>query len=381
MKRKQEARKTLSYLIVGIILIVLYKTLDGFSNIFEWTKKLVNLLMPFVLAGLFAYIFYIPCKSIEKTYKNCRFKFLSKRARGFSVFTVYFIIIGLIFIIVNFVMPSITKSITDLASNLPTYYTKTIEYLSDLPEDSILLKLNFDSIVMNLQQINIAEQVLNLINLETIGEYIKSFVGAAGVIFDIFVIIVVSVYLLLERNEIKMFLKSFAEAVFSKDLNKKLAKYYIKTNRVFFSFISSQILDAFIVGILVSIALLILKVKYAILLGFLVGLFNIIPYLGAIAAVVIASIITVFTGGISKALLMLVVVIVLQQIDANIINPKILGSSLELSPIITIFSVTVMGAYFGVLGMFLAVPIAAMVKVLLLDFIDERIREKRLENK
>ena len=113
------------------------------------------------------------------------------------------------------------------------------------------------------------------------------------------------------------------------------------------------------------------------MLGFLIGLFNVIPYLGAIVAVLISSIITIFTGGITQALIMLVAVIVLQQIDANIINPKILGTSLEISPILIIFSVTILGAYFGVLGMFLAVPIAAMIKVLLIDFIDDKNKSKK----
>ena len=114
------------------------------------------------------------------------------------------------------------------------------------------------------------------------------------------------------------------------------------------------------------------------MLGFLIGLFNVIPYLGAIVAVLISSIITIFTGGVTQALIMLVAVIVLQQIDANIINPKILGTSLEISPILIIFSVTILGAYFGVLGMFLAVPIIAVLKVIIEDFIEyrEQIKEK-----
>ena len=89
------------------------------------------------------------------------------------------------------------------------------------------------------------------------------------------------------------------------------------------------------------------------------------------------SLLALFAG----LLLVVICVIVLQQIDANIINPKILGSSLELSPIIIIFSVTIMGAYFGILGMFLAVPIAAMIKVLVLDFIEEKNKEKQIDNK
>ena len=116
--------------------------------------------------------------------------------------------------------------------------------------------------------------------------------------------------------------------------------------------------------------MLILKVKYAVLLGFIIGLFNIIPYFGAIFGIIISIIITIITGGIFQAIWMAVVVIILQQIDANIINPKILGSSLNLSPILVIFAVTIGGTYFGPLGMFLAVPIVAFIKLVLEDFIE-----------
>ena len=118
--------------------------------------------------------------------------------------------------------------------------------------------------------------------------------------------------------------------------------------------------------------MLIIKVKYAPLIGFTIGLFNMIPYIGAIVAVAIGILITFITGGLGKALAMAIVVIILQQIDANIINPKIIGVSLEVSPLLVIFSVTVGGAYFGILGMFLGVPIAVVIKTVLTDWIDNK---------
>ena len=114
----------------------------------------------------------------------------------------------------------------------------------------------------------------------------------------------------------------------------------------------------------------ILNVKYAVLLGFMIGLANIIPYFGAIIAIVIATIITFFTGGLSQAIWMVIVVTILQQIDANVINPKIVGDSLKISPLLVIFAVTLGGAYFGVIGMFLAVPVVAVLKLIIDDFIE-----------
>ena len=137
----------------------------------------------------------------------------------------------------------------------------------------------------------------------------------------------------------------------------------------FFKFLSSQVLDGIVVGVLTSIAMSILGVKYAVLLGFFIGLFNLIPYFGAIFAVAISAVITLVTGGIAQAIWMVIIVTILQQIDANIINPKITGDSLKISPLLVIFAVTVGGAYFGVLGMFLAVPIATVIKIILEDYI------------
>ena len=142
------------------------------------------------------------------------------------------------------------------------------------------------------------------------------------------------------------------------------------------------IYDTIVVGILTSIAMSIMGVKYAPLLGFMIGLFNMIPYIGAIIAVIIAGIITFFTGGIEQTIWMLIVVIILQQVDANIINPKIVGNSLKINPLLVIFAVTVGGAYFGMLGIFLSVPISAIINVSLDEYIDYRSRKiKALNNR
>ena len=114
-------------------------------------------------------------------------------------------------------------------------------------------------------------------------------------------------------------------------------------------------------------------------LGFMIGLFNLIPYFGAIIAVVIAALITFLTGGLTQAILMVVVVTILQQLDANIINPKIIGNSLEISPLLVIFAVTVGGAYMGVWGMFLAVPIIAVIKLFITDYIEYKNKIKQTQ--
>ena len=129
---------------------------------------------------------------------------------------------------------------------------------------------------------------------------------------------------------------------------------------------------------LTQLNMIIMGVKYATLLGFLIGLFNLIPFFGAIVAVAIAIFITICTGGIWKAFWLAIVVIFLQQIDANIINPKIMSDKLKISPILVIFSVAFAGAYFGVLGMFLAVPVITMLKLIVNDYLDYKAEKKKM---
>ncbi len=365
----KEWRKWLFWFSFAVAVITVYKTIDSVSAIFSWIGNLFNLLMPFFMAILVAYILYMPSRGIENTLNKSKKRFLKKHSRGISVLLVYVIAALLIFVIFRFVMPTITTSITDLASNIPNYYNNAIDYFNNLEEDSIFIKVNAKQYVDKLQEINIEQQILKWINLDNINYIVGGLVGATNVIFDLFVTVVVSVYMLLERSDIKSFLQNLSSAIFDKKTNESISRYYRKTNSIFFNYISSQLIDAVVVGIITSVAMSIMKVKYAVLLGFLIGLFNIIPYFGAIIAVALAIIITIFTGGFTQAIWLAIVVVILQQIDANIINPRILGNSLNLSPILVIFAVTVGGTYFGVLGMFLGVPVAAFLKIVIEDFI------------
>jgi predicted PurR-regulated permease PerM len=267
-------------------------------------------------------------------------------------------------------MPVLTESINELINNVQNYYSKIIDTYNNLPENSVFKTEQVYSVLKEVQNIDLKQYA----SIDRITGYIKGVVGVARGIFDVFVAIVVSIYILNERNEILAFLKKLAKALFNEKTCKYLERYFYSSNGVFFKFISGQFIDAIVVGILATIAMNIMGIKYASLLGFVIGLFNMIPYFGAIIAIGIAGIITFITAGFSKALIMLIVVIILQQIDANIINPKIIGDSLKVSPILVIVAVTIGGAYFGVIGMFLAVPVAAVLKILVNDYIDNKVQ-------
>ncbi len=372
-KNKGKLTKWLYWFLFALAVILVYKTLDNFSAIGNWIANLIDVLMPFVIGLLIAYLLYIPCRKLESIYrKSKKLKIISKRARGLSILTVYIIIIIILIVAINYLLPIVANSIIDLVSNIQGYYNSLMINIDNLPDDSIFKNEIVLDAIEGIKTIDLKQYI----NMSKLAEYAKGAIDFAGRIIDFFVAIIVSIYLLLERREILEFIKKLGRAILNKRAYRNFGKYFDRTNSIFFNFLAGQLLDGLIIGIITSIAMLILGVKYAISLGFMIGIFNLIPYFGAIIAVIIAAIITLLTGGLWQTVIMVIVLIILQQIDANIINPKILGNSLKISPLLVIFAVSVGGAYFGFWGMFLSVPVIAVIKLVLTDYIEYKNRIK-----
>ncbi|MBQ3409635.1 MAG: AI-2E family transporter [Clostridia bacterium] len=370
-KDKRNVKKWLYWFSLALILIIVYKVLDSFSAIGDWFSKLFSVLAPFVVGVIIAYVLYTPVKKLEKLIgKN---KYLKKRAKGISIFLVYVVLITFLVMAIKFLIPPLVESFRDLVNNSQSYYVDLRNRMDGLPEDSFLRSQSFKETLSSLNNIKIED----LISIEKITIYAQGILSFASGVFDVFVAFIVSIYLLLERREIVKFFKGFVESSFSKEVYQGIRKYFNKSSEIFCNFLAGQIFDAFVVGILTAIAMSMMGIKYAVMLGIFIGLFNLIPYFGAIIAVVISVFITLITGGLPQAIEMAIVVIILQQIDANIINPKIVGDSVKISPLLVIFSVTIGGAYFGVMGMFLAVPIAALIKLILDDIIEMNYAKKQ----
>ena len=375
-EKKRKLTKWLYWFLFAVAVIFVYKTLDNFSAIGAWLKGLLEVLMPFIIGILIAYILYIPSKKVESFYRKFkRPRFISKKARPLAVFTVYLIALILIIIAFRFLIPAVANAVVDFVNNFQGYYSTMMKAIEELPEDSVFKSEEVLNIVNEVKNIDFKQ----FINMEKIAEYAKGAIDVASKVFDFFVALVVSVYVLLQRRDILNFFKDLSRAMFKESTYKSLGRYFDRTNEIFFNFIAGQVLDGFVVGIITSIAMSIMGVKYAVPLGFMIGLFNLIPYFGAIIAVIIATLITFLTGGLTQAILMVVVVTILQQLDANIINPKIIGNSLEISPLLVIFAVTVGGAYMGVWGMFLAVPIIAVIKLFITDYIEYKNKIKQTQ--
>ena len=191
MKEIKNWTKWIYWFTFAVAVIFVYKTLDSFNDIAICIKNLISILMPFLMGLLLAYLLYIPCRSIERLYSKIKLKIINRRARGLSVITIFILLILVIATAINLVIPALSRSIIELAGDLPGYYQSAINFVDNLPEDSIISKIDVQEIIDKLQKIDITE----ILSLEKVSTYIKGVMGVASTIFSIFVSLIMSVYL------------------------------------------------------------------------------------------------------------------------------------------------------------------------------------------
>ena len=187
MKTKKGISKWVYYFTLGVSLILIYKFVSDFKTLYEILKRVISVIMPFIMATILAYLFYKPVAFFERNFKKN--KFLSKIARPLSVFLTYIIAILLVVWLINCVIPPIKNSTVELYNNIPTYIQKAQETIENAEEDSILKKINIEEITNKIKKIDIE----SLISTEKIIDYAGKVIGVFGVVFNIFVTIVVSI--------------------------------------------------------------------------------------------------------------------------------------------------------------------------------------------
>ncbi len=368
-----ELKRYLGIFILGFALIVVYKTFDNLGYFFGWISNLWKILMPFIIAFCIAYILYTPCVKIEQLCNRLKFKFVIKHRRGIAVVLIYFIFILLVALILLAIIPALTKSIKDFINQLPTHIYGAVTWFNSLG----IYEINQSSIQQFLNNnIITIDNILNSINFANVNKYAKSVMTIGTAVFDGFMGIIISVYILLDRTSLKENTLRFIRSYISESKRKIIGGYLSKINHFIHLYIYCQLLDALIVFVLSFIVLTIMNIEYTPLLAFIIGSFNLIPYFGAIVATIITVIITIFTKGFYSALGVAATLIILQQVDSNLIQPKLLSESLNVKPFWVILGIIVGGGLFGVIGIFLAVPIIALLRIIIIDVLETREMKK-----
>ena len=371
-------------LLFVIAIIVIYQLAGNWALISLGFSRFFRIVQPFLIGGVLAYFLSNPTKKIQQKIEKTNFVFIKRRSRGLAVMAIFLIIIALFSAIITWIVPIIRDNLMDFAEQFSEYYNLALELIWDLSNDDHpwadiitfwgISDLNgfVTNFMASLDIDTLTTQLLSSTN-----QILGHFVNTLTAVFNGVISMIICLYALLYMESITSLIDRSSRAFIKKRQLLAVKNYARKSNQIFINFVSAQFLDACILGTLATIILGILNVRYAVTLGVLLGIANMIPYFGSIFASGFVALITIFTGSPSQALIVLIALILLQQIDGNFIGPRITGDAVGVNPIIIIISITIGGHYFNVLGMFVSVPIAAMLKMFYFDYLDY-LEQKRL---
>ncbi|MGL5150906.1 MAG: AI-2E family transporter [Clostridium sp.] len=350
MDKKKEMhyfKWAIAFVVVSYLII---KVMDSYPLIFTGVGKVMAMLSPFIMAFVIAYM----VNPIVMYFENkLGFK------RGLSIFGAYLVIILLLALAIFFIAPIFIDSIKELIKDVPTYVTMANDWIME--QD-----FTFDFIT----QEKLNEAVDKLIKavptfLGAVGGSITTILSTTVAVIskaaNFFIAIVVSCFILIEKEKFLSYSKKITYLIFKPKFAPKILEITHVLNANIGKYLVGKFVDSIFVGICAIIGLLLVGSKYAVLLGTVFGIANMIPYFGPIITTAVAVFINLFTSPM-KALITLVVLLIIQQIENLILDPKIVGKSLGLSPFFTFLAVSVGGNLFGIPGMILAAPVMAIIK-------------------
>ncbi len=373
MKRFEKYYKWIAAFIFCVAVIAVYKTFDNFSNILKGIGAVISAFGPFVVGFVIAYLLNIPAKRIEKLFGGRKNVFIKKRAKGISILIVYLLSFAIVVVVLGALLPAIYKNILDLYNNLPAYATVIENRLNSF---EIVKKFNiFGEGGFDVH--SAANGIFKSIDMTQFGKYAQGVFDMTSGVVNIFIAIIASVYMLLAKEKLKKGVLRLMRAFFSEDTVSSVVAHAGRINDVFTNYLYSRLICSAVMAVVCGAVLSLMKVKYSVILGLFIGAMDMIPYFGSIIACVVAALVTLITGGIWKTVWVSLVLLVLQQIDGNVLGPKIMGESLEISPLLIILAVTVGGTLFGFVGMLLSVPIAAILKAVAEEYLEEYEQKKQ----
>lgn len=363
---------------VLVVATVIYMLVSHISSTVRFMANMFRVLTPFWIGLLIAYFINPLSKMLAgKIDRYIAKGKLKKITKFISVVISYVVILGFIIAAFVFVVPEVIQSIRELMRKVPAMYTtlmKGIDFLAEqFPEiDQGRLNEQLANVLPNLAKMgtNAMGSVLNIVYSWSVS-VVKT---AINIILGIFI----SVYMIYSKDMFEYQAKRLVYALWTEEKGDAICETSRECNDIFAAFLISKAIDSLIIGILCCILMTALDLPYAVLLSVIVGITNMIPYFGPFIGAVPGVLILLCLNW-EHALIFAIMILVLQQFDGIILGPRLLGQSTGLGPIWVIFGVTVGGAYFGVIGMFIGVPVVAVIAHLCNKWLEGRLEGKHVE--
>lgn len=355
-------KKWIWYFSLVAALIVFYKLSDGAA-----LATAVGILAPFIGALAVAFLLLGPCRWIEQRLLALRGRAWRVLARPISITAVYLAAVGILALLISLIIPQLVSSVADLIASLPSY----IRELQHILESGVFAVLGLGDSLDSLYEVA-TSLIGSTVTVDTVMGALRGVMNVTSSVLDVIITIIVSIYMLASREQLTRSLRRVCGLVLREQHIDLLGDYARRVGKIFHMYLYGSLIDALAVGVVVSIGLLIFRVPYAILLGMSLGLLNMIPYFGAISGGAVIALITLLSNGLYAALGVLAFIIVVQQLDSNILQPRVVGDSVGLRPIYVLFGITLFGGLLGFWGILLGVPIMATVQMIVRDIIAKK---------
>ena len=360
--------------VVVVLIIYLFMNLD---KVGEFLNKLIAILLPIILGWVFTFIMAPLYNIINKKLSNNKDEKLSKFSNVIATIVCALVIVGLSIGLLFLFIPQLYSSITRFLSRVGGYLSGIRETI-----ESVKATSNNDTTQQLLQQLekSISGMIDNAsrINYSTIvSSLFTGFAISFKAILNYFVALVVMIYSLNLKEELCLGLKRILFAFTRKDIGEKILEEVGYAKQVFSGFFLGKILDSLIIGVICYICCMIMKMPYTPLISVIVGITNIIPFFGPFIGAVPAFLLIFLEVPFSwKPWGFLIFILILQQVDGNIIGPKILGDRTGVGSFWVLFSILLFGGLFGFVGMIIAVPLWAVITRITDEFVTARLVKK-----
>ena len=349
--------------------------------IVNWSKtlaalaKAIKVLMPFIVGFLFAYLMIPVIRLFQRLFDHIAKGRGMKLKKVFAMLVSYILVLGAITTIIIFVAPQIAQSVRELVKTVQNGYG----YIKNNPD-------SFLDFIPGVNTMDIMEGLKNNINdiavhtSSKVFPYIYSIFSSTFVLaYDIFFGLVISIYMAWEKDVLAAGLRRLVYAFVPEKKSKRTWEIILNCNRIFNGFLLGKAIDSLIIGIITFIAMTIFGFPYPVLLSVIVCITNMIPYFGPIIGAIPGCAIYLFIDPM-LVLWFAILILAVQQFDGWILGPWILGDQTGIKPLTVILGITVGGAYFGVIGMFLGVPTAAVLQYLGGELVKHRFAKKGIED-
>lgn len=363
---------------MAALIILFYWVLQNFAQVSEWGHQVIGLFAPILVGLAIAFIINIPMASIERRFfaHNSKSK-LAKFKRPISLVLAIFLMIAIVVMVLVIIFPELARTVLIIRDSIPGFVKTVQEWLNELtqyfPELGTELANSIDWVAWGKNLFEGIQKGATVLAGSTFTVLSSMFSG----MFTFVLGFVLAIYVLLQKEKLGVQIKKVLYAYVKEDKVDEIIRVCTLANKAFNNFFTGQCLEAVIIGIMFFVAMSLLRLPYALMISVTIGFTALIPIFGAFLGCFIGAFLILVTNPI-QAVWFLILFFILQQVEGNLIYPRVVGSSVGLPGIWVLIAVTLGGSMLGVLGMLIMVPMCSVAYTLLGESTNKRLKTKKI---